>query len=104
MNNPDRISQSSTFYKTESDKPATSFWVMAKPIGSTCNLDCKYCYYLDRSEEHEEKRVNRMSDKVLETFVRDYIAGQEGNEIIFTWQGGEPTLLGLEFFQKAMKK
>lgn len=81
---------------TQSQAP---FWVMAKPISATCNLDCKYCYYLDRSAEHENKKVHRMDDTVLECFIRDYISSVNSAEVIFTWQGGEPTLLGLEYFQ-----
>ena len=76
-----------------------SMHAMAKPIGSACNLDCSYCYYL--SKEHllgQDRR--RMSDAVLEAYISDYIASQDGEEIAFTWHGGEPTLLGLAFFEK----
>lgn len=81
------------------------FHVMAKPVGAACNLDCKYCYYL--SKEHlagGAGRVGsgRMSDDVLEAYVRQYMAGHAGPEVEFTWQGGEPMLRGLEFYRTAV--
>ncbi len=79
------------------------FSVMAKPAGATCNLDCEYCYYKDKHRLYPETRRFRMNDRLLETFVRDYIAIHEGSEIWFTWQGGEPTLLGLKFFHKVLE-
>jgi len=77
------------------------FHVMAKPIGPSCNLDCSYCFYLHK---HLLETSNKwhMSDEVLENFIRQYIEGQNCEEIIFSWQGGEPTLLGLEFFEKVV--
>ncbi len=76
---------------------------MAKPIGPTCNLDCRYCYYLDKYRLYPQARGFRMNERVLETFIRDYIAIHEGPEVCFFWQGGEPTLLGLEFFRKVLE-
>ena len=76
------------------------FYAMAKPGGSTCNLDCKYCYYLSKATLPNGPGRGRMSDEVLETFIQRYIQGATGDEVIFSWQGGEPTLLGLEFFRK----
>jgi len=76
------------------------FHVMAKPGGSACNLDCKYCYYLSKATLPDGPGHGRMSDEVLETFIQKYIQGVTGDEVIFSWQGGEPTLLGLEFFRK----
>ena len=81
------------------------FHVLSKPIGPICNLDCAYCFYLDKKEElFAGKHQFRMSDEVLESYVRAYIEGQpEGlREIAFAWQGGEPTLMGVPFFEKAM--
>ena len=76
------------------------FHAMAKPGGSACNLDCRYCYYLRKSTLPNGPVSGRMSDEVLETFIQKYIQGVTGNEVVFSWQGGEPTLLGLEFFHK----
>lgn len=75
---------------------------MAKPVGSTCNLDCTYCYYLSKETLPGGPGTGRMSDEVLESFIRQYIASAEGPGVVFSWQGGEPTLLGLEFFRKAV--
>ena len=83
-------------------KPVTRLHVMAKPIGPTCNLDCDYCYYLSKQGLLGIKHGAQMSDEVLETFIRQYIEEQNYKEIIFSWQGGEPTLLGLTFFEKVV--
>ena len=76
---------------------------MAKPIGPLCNLDCSYCFYLHKQNLLETSNNWRMSDEVLENFIRQYIQGQNHDEIVFSWQGGEPTLLGLEFFEKVIE-
>jgi uncharacterized protein len=79
-----------------------SYHVMVKPIGSLCNLNCTYCYYLHKEQLLGTKSKFRMSDEVLETHIRQYIEGQDGDEVVFTWQGGEPTLMGLPFFEKVV--
>jgi uncharacterized protein len=79
-----------------------SFHLMAKPVGSTCNLDCHYCYYLSKEHLPHGPGAGRMSDETLELFVKQYIEGITGPEVVFSWQGGEPTLLGLEFFRKVV--
>ncbi len=78
--------------------------VMAKPIGPTCNLDCEYCYYLHKEELYPQGERWTMPDETLESFIRQYIDVQPAGapEITFAWQGGEPTLLGIEFFRKAV--
>lgn len=78
------------------------FNVIAKPIGPTCNLDCAYCYYKEKDRLYPGTRSFRMSERVLEAFIRDYIESQEAPEIWFSWQGGEPLLLGLGFFRKVV--
>ncbi|MDW8122458.1 MAG: anaerobic sulfatase maturase [Armatimonadota bacterium] len=75
---------------------------MLKPRGPICNLDCQYCFYLKKEHLYPAGTSFVMSDQVLETFTRQYIDAQAGPEIIFSWQGGEPTLMGLEFFRKAV--
>ena len=79
--------------------------VMAKPIGPICNLDCEYCYYLHKEDLYPKTKSWRMPSETLETYIQQYIAAQpEGpDEITFAWQGGEPTLLGLEFFQRVVE-
>lgn len=76
---------------------------MAKPIGALCNLNCTYCYYLEKQGLYADKKMPRMSDEVLERFIRDYIASQDVPEIQFVWQGGEPSLLGIDFFKKVIE-
>jgi len=78
--------------------------VVTKPIGAICNLNCVYCFYLKKQDIYPNKKVNefRMSDKVLAQYIRQYIE-QPSPEITFVWQGGEPTLMGIEFFEKAIR-
>lgn len=76
---------------------------MAKPAGSTCNLDCKYCFYLSKETLPGGPGAGDMSDATLETFVRQYIAGNTGPEVVFTWQGGEPMLRGLPFYRRVVE-
>lgn len=75
---------------------------MAKPIGPLCNLDCQYCFYLEKEKLFPANENFKMTDEVLEAYVRQYIEGQPGAEVSFAWQGGEPTLLGVNFFRKAV--
>jgi uncharacterized protein len=80
-----------------------AFHAMVKPIGSVCNLDCTYCYYLHKKELLGTPNHFRMSDEILETHIRQYIEGQDRSEVVFSWQGGEPTLLGIDFFRKVVE-
>ena len=81
---------------------AGAFHVMTKPIGPVCNLDCTYCFYLEKEKLYPGTKDWAMPDEVLERYVREYIAAQPGEEAHFAWQGGEPTLLGVEFFRKVV--
>jgi len=76
--------------------------IVAKPIGPLCNLSCDYCFYLEKTGMYPDRSDFRMSDEVLETYVRRQIEAQPGPEIQFMWQGGEPTLMGLDFFERAV--
>jgi len=78
------------------------FHIMTKPIGPICNLDCKYCFYLEKEKLYPGTKTWAMPDEVLEQYVQQYIAAQPGDEIHFAWQGGEPTLLGLDFFRRVV--
>ncbi len=82
--------------------PATPFHVMAKPRGAICNLDCEYCFFLPKEHLYPGSRF-RMSDETLEEFIRQYLVSQLTAEVTFTWQGGEPLLMGLDFFKKALQ-
>ena len=79
-----------------------SFHMMIKPRGAICNLDCSYCYFLKKEALYPSSNF-RMSDEVLENFTRQYIRSQRVPLVTFGWQGGEPTLMGIEFFQKAVQ-
>ena len=79
------------------------FHVMVKPFGPVCNLDCSYCYYLEKESLDPPGEDFRMSKEVLEAFVRQYVSSQNTPEITFAWQGGEPTLLGLDFFRDVVR-
>ena len=83
-------------------KSGGRFHVMAKPAGSSCNLDCKYCFYLSKETLLNGPGTGRMSEETLELFIRQYIAGTTGPEVVFSWQGGEPTLRGLDFYRRAV--
>ncbi len=76
------------------------FHVMAKPAGGSCNLDCSYCFYVKKTALYPGQR--RMSDVVLESFVKQTIESTPGRDVAFAWQGGEPTLMGVEFFERAV--
>lgn len=77
------------------------YHVMAKACGPLCNLDCSYCYYLEKTALFPEGTRFRMDDALLEHFIQSYIGSHPGPTVIFPWHGGEPTVLGVEFFRKA---
>jgi uncharacterized protein len=80
------------------------FHIMAKPHGPICNLNCTYCYYLEKENLYAAKgRDYRMSDSVLEAYIRQYIEAQPAQHVSFAWQGGEPTLLGVPFFERVLE-
>ncbi|WP_348263753.1 anaerobic sulfatase-maturation protein [Telmatobacter sp. DSM 110680] len=79
--------------------PDTGFHIMTKPIGPICNLDCKYCFYLEKENLYPQTKHWAMSPEVLERYIEQYIAAQPLDEVHFAWQGGEPTLLGVDFFR-----
>ena len=81
---------------------APAFGTMVKPIGSACNLDCHYCYYRDKSEIYSGN-MPRMSEELLERYIKQYIEGASQQNICFCWHGGEPLMAGLPFFEKAME-
>lgn len=74
---------------------------MVKPSGAKCNLDCRYCYFLSKEKMYPESRF-RMDKNLLETYIKQYIESQKTPEITFSWQGGEPTLMGQDFFEQAI--
>jgi len=82
-------------------RAARPFHLMAKPTGAVCNLACDYCYFL-RKEDLYPGSSFRMSDALLERLIDETFAAQPGPEVTLAWQGGEPTLMGLEFFERSV--
>lgn len=80
-----------------------NFHLMAKPTSFECNLNCDYCFYLEKqSLYNKEQQCIAMSDEVLENYIKSYIESQSTDVVEFAWQGGEPTMAGLDFFQRAL--
>jgi uncharacterized protein len=75
---------------------------MVKPSGPICNLDCAYCFYLEKERLYPATPSFAMDDDVLESFIRQYIESQPGTTVSFAWQGGEPTLRGVAFFERVI--
>jgi uncharacterized protein len=80
----------------------SAFHVMAKPTGAVCNLDCAYCFYREKAALYPGSRF-RMSDAVLESYLRQTIEAHRVPQVTIAWQGGEPTLMGLDFFRRAVQ-
>ncbi len=78
---------------------SSHFHVMAKPIGPICNLDCKYCFYLEKESLYPQVSRWAMREEVLDSYIRQYIEAHDTPVVHFAWQGGEPTLLGVEYFR-----
>jgi uncharacterized protein len=77
--------------------------VVAKPIGPACNLNCEYCFYLEKQALFGPGEQFRMPDEVLSAFITNYITSQPTPAVEFVWQGGEPTLLGIDFFRRVVE-
>jgi uncharacterized protein len=79
-----------------------AFHLLAKPTGATCNLDCKYCFFLSKELLYPDSRF-RMTDEVLEGYIRELLEAHQEPEVTIAWQGGEPTLMGLDFFKRSVE-
>ena len=83
--------------------PPAAFHLLAKPTGAQCNLDCDYCFFLSKEMLYPDSRF-RMSDEQLESYLRQLIqAHARVPEVTIAWQGGEPTLMGLDFFRRSVE-
>lgn len=96
------LNDAMTYSSTPLTDAPLAFHVMLKPRGAICNLDCSYCYYLAKEMLYPGSRF-RMAQDLLEEYTRQYIEAQRVPEVTFAWQGGEPTLMGLEFFRLALQ-
>jgi uncharacterized protein len=82
------------------DVASREFQVMVKPVGAACNLDCDYCYYLKKADLYPRRESSRMADDLLEQYIIQHIAAAPTEVIFFAWHGGEPTLLGVDYFRR----
>lgn len=79
-----------------------AFHLLAKPTGPICNLDCEYCFFLSKENLYPGDRF-RMSADILETYIRQLLEAHRTPEVTVAWQGGEPTLMGLDFFRRSVE-
>ncbi len=80
-----------------------NFAIIAKPVGSRCNMRCRYCYYLDKGKFSSHKKQSKMNMTVLEELIRQTINANPGPVVSFTWHGGEPTMAGIDFYKKVVE-
>src|SRR5664279_4342376 len=80
-----------------------AFHLMAKPTGAVCNLDCEYCFFLSKEMLYPGSRF-RMAEELQELYLRQLLEGhRNAPEVVVAWQGGEPTLMGLDFFRRSVE-
>lgn len=79
-----------------------AFHLLAKPAGAACNLDCKYCFFLSKEKLYPGSHM-RMTDELLELYVKQLLESHQAPEVTIAWQGGEPTLMGLDFFERSVE-
>lgn len=85
------------------DRPPAGLHVLAKPIGSICDIACDYCFYLEKRELYPRGQSFKMPDEVLATYIEQYVRAQPGPVVEFVWHGGEPTLLGVDFYRRVVE-
>ena len=79
-----------------------AFHILTKPTGATCNLDCTYCFFLSKEMLYPGSRF-RMADELLETYIKQLLETHRVPEVTVAWQGGEPTLMGLDFYRRSIE-
>jgi len=89
--------------KNEYKQLTSPFNILIKPTGPICNLDCDYCFYLEKESQFPKTTTFKMTQEVLETFIQKYIESQPYPSVHFTWQGGEPTILGVPYFEEVIR-
>ena len=82
---------------------ARPMYVMLKPVGSLCNLRCKYCYYLEKDKLYKQCKNHVISDELLEKFIKEYIEAQTTPQVLFTWHGGETLMRPISFYKRALE-
>ena len=82
--------------------PPPAFHILAKPTGAVCNLACKYCFFLSKEILYPGSRF-RMADELLDTYIQQLLEAHQVPEVTIAWQGGEPTLMGLDFFKRSVE-
>ncbi len=97
-----RNAQPDSSQSGRSTQPVQPFSLLIKPAGPDCNLRCRYCFYLPKLSLFGTQAAHRMSDEVLEHLVRSYFNTYQPT-YVFNWQGGEPTLMGLDFFERVIE-
>ncbi|KPK82688.1 MAG: hypothetical protein AMS27_14305 [Bacteroides sp. SM23_62_1] len=85
------------------EQPSREFQIFAKPVGPRCNLNCHYCYYLEKVDLYPGKESIRMPGNILEEYIIQHIDASTEPVINFSWHGGEPTLAGLDYFKKVVE-
>ncbi|MFH1351059.1 MAG: anaerobic sulfatase maturase [Pseudomonadota bacterium] len=84
-------------------KVSRSFQIFSKPAGAVCNLGCRYCYYLKKEHLYSKNDVIRMPHDILEEYIVQHIKASQDSVIRFSWHGGEPTVLGLDYFRQIVE-
>ena len=79
------------------------FQVFVKPVGALCNLGCRYCYYLEKERLYPEDEEFKMTDETLEDYIAQHIDASPEAVVRFSWHGGEPTVLGLDYFRRVVE-
>ena len=103
LNNPGATPQTPDppVFRQRDDAPPR-FHLLAKPTGSTCNIDCTYCFFLSKEALYPNEK-SRMSEDTLETYIRQLLESHRAPDVTVAWQGGEPTLMGLDFFKRSVE-
>jgi len=96
------IAQANTLGAPPSAIGPPAFHLLAKPSGSTCNIDCTYCFFLSKEALYPNEK-HRMSEETLKTYIRQLLESHRTPEVTVAWQGGEPTLMKLEFFRRSVE-
>lgn len=89
--------------QSRSEKPSREFQVFVKPVGAICNLNCHYCYYLDKEQIYDRTNQLKMSESMLEDYIIQHIKASTEEFISFSWHGGEPTIYGIDLFRRVVE-